>query len=71
MHGAHTHTSLSHTHTLSLSVSLAGAIINLFTPCPDFTDEHTAFIESVPTYQKELVSVIKQYYKPEWKDTWR
>jgi hypothetical protein len=48
-----------------------GAIINLFTPCPDFTDEHTAFIESVPTYQKELVSVIKQYYKPEWKDTWR
>jgi len=48
-----------------------GAIINLLTPSPNFTPEHLAFIESVPTYQRELLSVIKQYYKPEWKEEWR
>jgi hypothetical protein len=48
-----------------------GAIINLFTPGPHYTDDHNAFISSVPTYQKELLSVIKQYYKQEWKDNWR
>mmetsp|Transcript_70258 Transcript_70258/g.114113 ORF Transcript_70258/g.114113 Transcript_70258/m.114113 type:complete len:1322 (+) Transcript_70258:48-4013(+) len=48
-----------------------GAIVNLFTPNPDFTTEHLAFIDSVPTYQRELLSVIKQYYKAEWKEEWR
>ena len=48
-----------------------GAIINLLTPGPHYTAEHNAMIESVPTYQKELISVIKHYYKQEWKDDWR
>lgn len=48
-----------------------GAVINLFTPNPDFTPEHNAYIQTVPTYRRELMAVIKQLYKTEWKDDWR
>jgi hypothetical protein len=39
-----------------------GSLINLCTPGPDFAPEHNKFIESVPTYLSELMSVIKQLY---------
>jgi len=55
---------------LDPSVSL-GNIIKLFTPQEYYTEEHNAFVKTVPTHLRELLAVIKQNYKPEWGDDWR
>ena len=33
--------------------------------------EYNAWLESVPQYLKELVFVVKRYYKPSWDGNWR
>jgi hypothetical protein len=49
-----------------------GSVITLMTPASrDFTPEHNAWIESIPQYIKELVFVVKRFYKEEWGDNWR
>jgi hypothetical protein len=49
-----------------------GSVIKLLTPDEgDFTPEFNAWLESVPQYLKELVFVVKRYYKPEWGANWR
>jgi hypothetical protein len=49
-----------------------GSVIKLLTPDKhDFTPAYNAWLESVPQYVKELVFVVKRYYKPEWGDNWR
>ncbi len=48
-----------------------GSVIKLLTPSEDFTDEHNAFVESIPVEVKELVLLIKRFYKPDWGDNWR
>jgi len=48
-----------------------GSVIKLLTPRDDYTDEHNAFIESIPTGIKELILLIKRFYKPDWGDNWR
>eukprot|EP00286_Rhodomonas_abbreviata_P012765 CAMPEP_0181325326 /NCGR_PEP_ID=MMETSP1101-20121128/20858_1 /TAXON_ID=46948 /ORGANISM="Rhodomonas abbreviata, Strain Caron Lab Isolate" /LENGTH=1312 /DNA_ID=CAMNT_0023433611 /DNA_START=118 /DNA_END=4056 /DNA_ORIENTATION=+ len=48
-----------------------GIIIKLLSPFPQYTDEHNAWIRSIPTHIRELALVIKQNYKPEWGDSWR
>ena len=37
----------------------------------EFTPEYNAWVETIPQYIKELVFVVKRYYKPEWGDDWR
>ena len=34
----------------------------------DYTPEYNAWLDTVPQYIKELVFVVKRYYKPEWGD---
>jgi hypothetical protein len=49
-----------------------GSVIKLLTQdTREFTAEYNAWLESVPQYVKELVFVVKRYYKPEWGDQWR
>ena len=60
-----------HRPLLSAERSL-GSVIKLLTPDPrDFTAEYNTWLESVPQYIKELVFVVKRFYKPEWNDRWR
>jgi hypothetical protein len=56
---------------LSPSRSL-GSVIKLLTPASrDFTDEYNAWLEDIPQHIKELVFVVKRFYKAEWGASWR
>jgi len=49
-----------------------GSVIKLLTPDEqDYKPEFNAWLESVPQHVKELVFVVKRYYKPEWNGKWR
>jgi phosphoenolpyruvate carboxykinase (diphosphate) len=49
-----------------------GSVIKLLTPdAREFTPEYNTWVETIPQYIKELVFVVKRYYKPEWGDDWR
>ena len=48
-----------------------GSVIKLLTPSPEYTDAYNAWLERIPTHIKELVFVIKRFYKPEWGANWR
>ncbi len=49
-----------------------GSVIKLLMPDErDYTPEYNVWLQSVPQYVKELVFVVKRYYKPEWGAKWR
>jgi hypothetical protein len=49
-----------------------GSVIKLLTPDKrEFNAAYNAWVETIPQYIKELVFVVKRYYKPEWGDNWR
>ena len=49
-----------------------GSVIKLLTPAPrDYTTEYNDWLEAIPQYLKELVFVVKRYYKPDWGPGWR
>ncbi|NDV63118.1 hypothetical protein G0Q06_11695 [Puniceicoccales bacterium CK1056] len=48
-----------------------GSVIKLLTPGPEYTTEHNTFIRSIPTHIKELVLLLKRFYKPDWGENWR
>ncbi len=49
-----------------------GSVIKLLTPSSqDYTDDYNEWLRSIPQYIKELVFVVKRFYKPEWGDAWR
>jgi hypothetical protein len=49
-----------------------GSVIKLLTPDKrEYTADYNAWLDSIPQYLKELVFVVKRYYKPEWGDNWR
>ncbi len=48
-----------------------GSVIKLLTPSPEFTDEHNALVRSIPTHIKELLLLVKRFYKPDWGPNWR
>ncbi len=49
-----------------------GSVIKLLNPSfRDYTDEYNSWLKSIPQYIKELVFVLKRFYKPEWGDDWR
>ncbi len=60
-----------HRPILSAERSL-GSVIKLLTPDEhDYKPEFNAWLESVPQYIKELVFVVKRFYKPHWAENWR
>lgn len=49
-----------------------GSVIKLLTPdTRDFTEEYNTWLGAVPQYIKELVFVVKRFYKSEWGEAWR
>jgi len=49
-----------------------GSVIKLLTPSRrDYTYAYNAWLKSIPQYIKELVFVVKRFYKPEWGDEWQ
>ena len=49
-----------------------GSVIKLLTPDEhDYTPAYNAWLATVPQHVKELVFVVKRYYKPEWGADWR
>ena len=48
-----------------------GSVIKLLTPGPEYNKEHNAFVRNIPTHIKELVLLIKRFYKPDWGNDWR
>ncbi|MGA2028510.1 MAG: hypothetical protein ABSG87_00340 [Verrucomicrobiota bacterium] len=49
-----------------------GSVIKLLTPdTREFNPAYNTWVETIPQYIKELVFVVKRYYKPAWGDDWR
>ena len=48
-----------------------GSVIKLLTPSSFFNDAYNAWLNSIPQHVKDLVFVVKRYYKPDWGDDWR
>jgi hypothetical protein len=48
-----------------------GSIIKLLTPSEEYTDEFNAYLDAIPTHIKELLLIVKRFYKPDWGDSWR
>ncbi len=49
-----------------------GSVIKLLTPSEqDFSWEYNEWLRSIPQHIKELVYVVKRFYRPEWKGDWR
>jgi hypothetical protein len=55
---------------LSMERSL-GSVVKLLSKSPDYTDEYNAWLDTIPSYIRDLVLLIKRYYKPKWGDDWR
>lgn len=48
-----------------------GSVIKLLTPSDEFTDEYNAFLDSIPPHIKELILLVKRFYKADWGDDWK
>ena len=49
-----------------------GSVIKLLTPSKsEYAPEYNAWLESIPQHIKELVFVVKRFYRPEWGADWR
>ncbi|HMS38285.1 MAG TPA: hypothetical protein PKA93_14040, partial [Arachnia sp.] len=47
-----------------------GSVIKLLTPSSSYTDEYNEWLTGIPHHIKELVFVVKRFYRPEWGDDW-
>src|ERR1035438_5972926 len=49
-----------------------GSVIKLLTPDPrEYTPAYNTWLEGIPQHVKELVFVVKRYFKPAWGAAWR
>jgi phosphoenolpyruvate carboxykinase (diphosphate) len=48
-----------------------GSVIKLLTPSKDYTDEHNAWVRSLPQTIRQLTITVKRYYRPDWGEDWR
>ena len=48
-----------------------GSVIKLLTPSPAFNPAYNIWLEGIPQHVKELVFVLKRFYRPEWGEHWR
>ena len=48
-----------------------GSVIHLFTPSPEYKEEHNAWLRALPYAIRELLFTVKRYYRPEWGEKWR
>jgi phosphoenolpyruvate carboxykinase (diphosphate) len=48
-----------------------GSVIKLLTPSAEYTDDYNAWLQAIPPHIRDLIFVLKRFYKPEWGDQWR
>ncbi len=48
-----------------------GSVIRLLSPSPTYTDEYNAWVETISSSVRDLVFLIKRFYKPSWGEDWR
>jgi hypothetical protein len=62
-----------HDHRAILSTARSlGSVIKLLTPSRrDYNDSYNVWLRAIPQHIKELVLMLKRFYKPEWADDWR
>lgn len=49
-----------------------GSVVKLLTPSKiDYNDEYNTWLKSIPQQVKELVLIIKRFYKDDWGQDWR
>ncbi len=49
-----------------------GSVIKLLTPASrEYSAEYNSWLRHVPQHIKELLFVVKRFYKPEWGDDWQ
>ncbi|MEX1045731.1 MAG: hypothetical protein WEC73_06345 [Chthoniobacterales bacterium] len=48
-----------------------GSVIKLLTPSSAFAADYNAWLETIPQHIKELVFVLKRFYRPAWGEHWR
>ncbi len=55
---------------LALERSL-GSVIKLLTPSDDYTDAYNAWLRGLPQTIRQLIFMVKRYYRPEWGSEWQ
>lgn len=48
-----------------------GSVIKLLTPSELYTKEYNAWLASIPPHIKELLLIVKRFWKPDWGTDWR
>ncbi len=48
-----------------------GSVVKLLTPSPEFSDDHNAWLRTIPERIRDLVFIVKRLYKPDWEGDWR
>jgi len=48
-----------------------GSVIRLLTPNPEYTEEYSEWLESIPQRVKDLVLTVKRFYRPHWEENWK
>ena len=48
-----------------------GSVIHLLTPNPSYTDDYNGWLATIPRRIRDLVFVIKRFYKSNWDANWR
>ncbi|MCF6313504.1 MAG: hypothetical protein L3J39_13750 [Verrucomicrobiales bacterium] len=49
-----------------------GSVVKLLTPSKnEYNDEYNAWLKSIPQHVKDLVLIIKRFYKEDWGNDWR
>ncbi|MEO0794279.1 MAG: hypothetical protein AAFX93_03900 [Verrucomicrobiota bacterium] len=48
-----------------------GSVVKLLTPAPEYTDEYNTWLRDIPYYIKELIFIVKRFYKEDWQGDWR
>ncbi len=48
-----------------------GSVVKLLTPSDEYTEEYNRWLKGIPSHVKDLVFLIKRYYRDDWGDNWR
>ncbi len=48
-----------------------GSVIKLLSPRAEYNAEYNAWLATIPQHIKELVLVVKRFWRPEWGNDWR
>ena len=47
-----------------------GSVVRLLTPSEEYTDMYNEWLRSIPRTIRDMVLVVKRFYRPDWGDDW-